>query len=103
MKLRIGIMTAAALAFSFAGGGCADNKVAAERESLVTQNKDLMQQLDAEKRARADADGRASAMTGQMATSPTPDSAAPPSMGTELDLTGTPSRPAAGGARGRTT
>ena len=103
MKLRFGFLAAAAFAFLLAGGGCADTKVAAERESLVSQNKDLMQQLEAEKKARSDADARASAMTGQMAASPTPDSSAPPSMGSELDLSGPPLRPAAGGARsGRT-
>ena len=48
MTLRTTLLAVAAAAFVFTGGGCANNKLTAERDSLATQNKELADQLKAE-------------------------------------------------------
>ncbi len=100
MSLRLGMMAVAAAAF-VALGGCANNKQAAERDSLLDQNKKLQEQLQSEQAARQAADARANAATGQL-TAPGTDTTAAPGTGAgegggTLDLTGSGTT---GGARG---
>lgn len=95
MTLRTGLLALTATAFMLASGGCANNKLTAERDSLATQNKDLSAQLQAEREARQLAESRASAASGQLTALPTGEPGAPDMSG-PLDLThsrpGTPSR-----------
>ena len=97
MILRTGVLALAAAAFLFLGTGCANNKLTAERDSLSSQNKELAEQLKAEREARQLAEARASTASGQLTALP----ANPTDMG-PLDL-GNP-RPigATGAPRGTT-
>jgi outer membrane protein OmpA-like peptidoglycan-associated protein len=98
MKLGTGLLALVAAALLLAGTGCANNKLTAERDSLASQNKELADQLKAERDARQLAESRATAMGGALTAAP---SATPgvPDMGGPLDLTGprartsTPARP----------
>ena len=100
MTLRTTLLAVAAAAFVFTGGGCANNKLTAERDSLATQNKDLQAQLQAEREARQLAESRASAASGQLTALPTetstPDMSGPVALnsgrGTTTHTTGTPTR-----------
>jgi len=64
---NLSLLAIVGLALTF-GTGCADNKTKQERESLLKQNNDLNAQLEAEKKARADAEARAN----MIPTNPTP-------------------------------
>jgi len=106
MKLRLSILAAVAIGFLVAGTGCANNKTAAEKESLISQNKDLAQQLEAEKAARAAADAKADAAVKQLtAAPPVAETPTTPGMGPgPVDLSaggGRISRPSSGGGAAR--
>jgi flagellar motor protein MotB len=75
-----------ALAMVMAGTGCASNKTNAQLDGALSQNEQLKKELDAERRARQEADARAN-MAAAQATTPTEVST--PSMEpSALDLTG---------------
>ena len=100
MNARLGLMAVVA-AFLVAGTGCESTKQKAERDSLINQNKELQQQLDAERTARTAADSRANAATGQLTAAQPADSATPPGMeGGAVDLS---SGTASGGRGSRNT
>ncbi len=73
---RLFVLASLAIASLTLGTGCS-NKDAAERESLLKQNKDLQAQLDQEKAARAAAESRANAATDSATAAPTTEPAAP--------------------------
>lgn len=86
MTFRLGLLVAVAAAFMAFGSGCATTKQTAERDSLINQNKDLSQQLEAERQARQAADARANAAGSQLTAGST-DSTTPPGMeGGAVDL-----------------
>jgi outer membrane protein OmpA-like peptidoglycan-associated protein len=89
MNLRVGVLALAALAYLFAGTGCANNKLQAQVDSLNAQNRELADRLSAEQQARQLAESRASAASGQLAALPM-DSGTPGMGAGPLDLT-TPS------------
>jgi len=93
MKLGTGVLALVAAALLLAGTGCANNKLTAERDSLATQNKELADQLKAERDARQLADSRAAAASGALSAAPA-ETPGVPDMGGPLDLTS--------GPRGRT-
>ena len=103
MKIRFGFVAVLA-AFLFAGTGCANNKLQAERDSLLNQNKDLQQQLEAERTARQSAEAKATVKDAQLTAAPTmTEVPAAPGMGGSLDLSGGNVRGTgrnSGGARG---
>ena len=77
MKFRLVLLATLAAGFLLLGTGCAD-KAAAERTSLINQNKELTQQYEAERAARADAEARANAATAQAARLPQENTVRPP-------------------------
>jgi flagellar motor protein MotB len=103
MKLGTGVLALVAAAFLVVGSGCANNKLTAERDSLATQNKELADQLKAEREARQLAESKAA-----LTMAPAPETPAVPDMGGPLDLTGGPrgrtaaSRTPASGAKATT-
>ena len=88
MKLGTGVLALVAAAFLVAGSGCANSKLTAERDSLATQNKELADQLKAEREARQLAESRANAANGALLAAPSPEAPGVPDMGGPLDLTG---------------
>jgi flagellar motor protein MotB len=87
MIVRVGVLTSLALALVFASTGCANNKTNAERDGLLSQNDQLKKELDAERRARQEADARANMAAAQATPAPIDQQVAPPSMeGGALDL-----------------
>ena len=87
MKLGTGVLALVAAALLVAGTGCANNKLTAERDSLATQNKELADQLKAERDARQMAESRATAMSSAL-SAPGADTPGVPGMGEPLILTG---------------
>ncbi|MGN6370650.1 MAG: OmpA/MotB family protein [Phycisphaerae bacterium] len=76
MNVRPLVLATLAMAALTLGTGCS-NKTAAERDSLVKQNKDLQSQLEQERAARAAAESRANAVTESATAAPTTEPAAP--------------------------
>lgn len=104
MKLRLAALALVAVGYLFAGTGCANNKATAERDSLIAQNKDLQQQLDAANQQKQADAAKISAMSNQLTAAPAPTNTAEgpavPGMG-PVDLSGGNNRitrPAGGGA-----
>jgi flagellar motor protein MotB len=95
MKLGTGVLALVAAAFLVAGSGCANTKLTAERDSLATQNKELADQLKAERDARQLAESRANAANGALIAAPSTETPGVPDMGGPLDLTGPRGRTAA--------
>ncbi len=91
MTIRLGLFAALAFGFLIAGTGCANSKEAAERDSLLTQNKDLQAQLDAANAAHQADQTKINAMSSQLAAAPPTASEGPstPGMGpTDLSAGG---------------
>src|SRR5438045_9799830 len=87
MTLRFPLMVAALAAFLVSGAGCANNKLEAERASLVNQNKDLNEKLQASEAARQSESARANAVSSQLTATP-PEAAPSMTGGGPLELTG---------------
>jgi OOP family OmpA-OmpF porin len=95
MKLPQLVLAAVAAAFMFAGTGCANSKQTAERDSLLNQNKELQDQLQAERAKSMAAESQTSALRGQLASTPAATPSVPDMGGDPLLLGGaTPSRTA---------
>jgi flagellar motor protein MotB len=90
MTIRLGLMALCAAAFVALGTGCTNTKQAAERDSLLDQNKKLQEQLQAEQAARISAESRANAATSQVTAEPTtPTMASAEGTGGALDMSST--------------
>jgi chemotaxis protein MotB len=81
MFKRVLVTATLGLAMLTLGTGCS-NKTQAQRDSLANQNRTLAEQLEAEKRARQEAEQRAAALANSRVNAETPPDAAPstPSM-----------------------
>jgi flagellar motor protein MotB len=99
MTFRFPLLLAAAAALLIAGTGCESSKTKAQINSLLSQNRELQQKLDAESAARTAAEARAQAATEAAARAPA--AAMTPDMGPGplVDLRGPGARtPRGGGA-----
>ena len=96
MTLRYPLLTAALAAFLFAGTGCANDKLTAERNSLATQNKSQMEELQTLQQLHQADQAKIDALSRQVASTPaTPAETAAPSMtGGPLEIGGPVGRPA---------
>ncbi|HVT79830.1 MAG TPA: OmpA family protein [Phycisphaerae bacterium] len=108
MKLRLAALALLAVGYLVAGTGCANNKSTAERESLLSQNKDLTSQLEAEKAAHQADQAKIDAMTRQLTAAPAAsEGPSTPGMGVgPMDLSsggGRITRPGTGSGGGATT
>jgi outer membrane protein OmpA-like peptidoglycan-associated protein len=103
MKLGTCVMALAAAAFLVAGSGCADSKLTAQRDSLLTQNKELEAKLGQESQARQLAESQ---LASREALPPTaaPSDMLPPAIVGDVPHKGAPAKAgtAAGPAKGTT-
>jgi outer membrane protein OmpA-like peptidoglycan-associated protein len=104
MKLRLAALALVAAGYLLAGTGCANNKTTAERDSLIAQNKDLQQQLDAANQQKQADAAKIAAMSNQLTAAPPANASegpAVPGMAGPVDLSGGNNRitrPTGGGA-----
>jgi outer membrane protein OmpA-like peptidoglycan-associated protein len=78
MKVGTLALSLVAAAFLVAGTGCADNKITAERDSLQVQNKQLTEQLNAEREGRQLAESQLKTQPTVAAADQAPDMAGGP-------------------------
>jgi flagellar motor protein MotB len=92
MTLRFPLFAAALAAFLFAGTGCTDTKLKAERDSLVTDNKNLAEKLQTSDQIHQGDQAKIDALTRQLSAAP--ETSAPSMTGAPVELGGLPGRPA---------
>lgn len=96
MTLRFPLMAAALAAFLFAGTGCANDKLTAERNSLAAQNKDQGEKLQTAEQIHQADQAKIDALSRQLASAPAgPAEVGPPAMaGGPIEIGGSAFRPA---------